>query len=158
MRYMKIQITAWRDRATLRLTATQRQFAALDERELSIRQILADSETPQADAVDQQATNPELAQVSADRTALHDGEESLAKAAIAASLMHSRVGSFGYQEINDEGTEMVSIRDEAGNLFPATALYEYEIVDRDPPMPKWGTPPPPPPEQDQSAKDDSPDA
>jgi hypothetical protein len=55
---------------------------------------------------------------------------------------HAKVGSFGYQEIDPVRMEVVRILDERGQPFPADAVFGYEVVDANPPRPKWGTPDP----------------
>ncbi len=53
---------------------------------------------------------------------------------------HGLVGVFGYQEIETSKMEVQRLLDEAGNPFPADAVFGYEVVDADPPMPVWGIP------------------
>lgn len=49
------------------------------------------------------------------------------------------IGTLGYQEIDSARMEVVRLLDESGNPFPADAVFGYEVVDADPPMPNWGT-------------------
>lgn len=137
MRYMKIQITAWRDRSAARTPTTVRQLFVLNERESAVRKAIApvQSDRP-ADAL----SSPELAQISADRNAVLAAEETAARSAHAASSVHERVNTYGYQEISDDGSQVVALKDDVGNPFPEGAAFEYEIVDSNPLMPVWGMP------------------
>jgi len=55
----------------------------------------------------------------------------------AALLKHKRVNTFGYQAFNDAGTEVVKIVDESGTDLPTKAVYAFEVVETDPPLPQW---------------------
>lgn len=131
MRYMKIQITAWRDRALPRSTDTVRKLAAVDETALAAR----------VSTVSDAAKDAALDQADQQRAAILAAEAVEAKAAIDASYVHAMVGKFCYQEITDDETAVAALKDENGNVLDDTAIFEYEIVDTKPAMPAWGTPP-----------------
>jgi hypothetical protein len=54
-----------------------------------------------------------------------------------AAFTHAKVGTYGYQEIETQKNEVVRLLDEAGNTFPADAVFGYEVVDDNPPPPAW---------------------
>jgi hypothetical protein len=61
----------------------------------------------------------------------------MADAATRAARENKKIDTFGYQVLNDSGTHVGYIVNEAGNHLPAKAVYSYEVVDDDPPLPAW---------------------
>ena len=85
------------------------------------------------------ALTTELQNIDAVRQGLIDAEVAEVEQAQAALLQHKKVGTFGYQVLNDAGTHVGYIVDEAGNHLPTSAVYAFEVVDPDPPLPEWAT-------------------
>ena len=144
MKLIKIRFTGWRDKPDpSRSTDLQRKLDAWMGREHVLRgaalrvrqkQAMADSEVLKMQFA---AITTEIDSIHAVRQPLIDAEAAAVEQAQAALLQHKKAGTFGYQVLNDAGTEVVKIVDEAGNDLPATAVYSYEVVDDDPPLPAW---------------------
>ena len=73
----------------------------------------------------------------AERAHLLSVEAAAAQAETRAARENKKIGTFGYQVLNDVGTHVGYIVDEAGNHLPAKAVYAYEVVDDNPPLPEW---------------------
>lgn len=144
VKLIKIRFTAWRDKpGATRSTDLQRKLDAWMGREHVLRgaalrvrqkQAMADSEVLNMQFA---AITTELDSIHAVRQPLIDAEVVAVEQAQAGLLWHKKVGTFGYQVLNDAGTEAVKIVDESGNDLPAQAVYAFEIVDPDPPLPEW---------------------
>jgi hypothetical protein len=144
MNLIKIRFTAWRDKPDAsRLSDLQSKLDALVEREHVLRgaalrvrqqQTLGDSEVLKMQIA---AITTELSNIHAARQPLIDAQVAEVEQAQAAMHQHKKVGTFGYQVLNDAGTEVVKIIDESGNDLPAKAVYAFEVVDDNPPLPSW---------------------
>ena len=144
MKLIKIKFTAWRDeREALRSPDLQRKLDALAGRERVLRGALLRLRQQQAGAASEvlnmefDAITTELYNIEAERRPLIDAEVAEVEQALPALHQHKKVGTFGYQVLNDAGTHVGYIVDEAGNHLPANATYAYEVVDDDPPLPEW---------------------
>lgn len=144
MKLVKIRFTAWRDKsAAPRPPALQQQLDHWTTR-INILTVAAARIREQQATADSEALQESVARITADlqkiddeRTPLLSAEEAVADAAARAAREHKKVGTFGYQVLNDAGTHVGYIVDEAGNYLPAKAVYSYEVVDDDPPLPAW---------------------
>lgn len=142
MKYVKIRITLYRDRTVARSQSTQKQLAAIADRERALIAKLSpiDSGTrapaPEVDLANA-AIDRDLSAAAVERAGVLAVEEAVAKRNLDDAQTNGRSGTFGYQEINDEGTLVVAVLDDDGNELPLDAAYEYEIVDTKPPTPKW---------------------
>lgn len=140
MKLVKIRFTAWRDQSSSpRSRALQEQVDAGTARvsllssaaaQIKVEQAHADSEMLQKSIA---RITVEQEKIDAARTLLLADEEDTARAA----SQHEKAGTFGYQVLNDAGTHVGYIVDEAGNHLPANAVYSYEVVDDDPALPVW---------------------
>lgn len=149
MIYIKIRIIECRDNAA---------YAALQQADADLRELAesADAAKREADEIEQLAKQ---SQAPAD---LEKAEAAKVRArALASTILtarekvklaseahgkkartHKMVGAFGYQEIDSVRMEVLRLLDEHGNPFPADAVFGYEVVDAQPPMPNWGIPDP----------------
>lgn len=144
MKLVKIRFTPWRDQSSEpRSPAVQQLLDALITRmsllsaaaaRIKDEQILVDSEMLQKSLA---RINSELQTIEAERTLLLFAEKAEAEAAKRAASEYAKVGTFGYQVWNDAGTRLTKLVDEAGNDLPEKAVYSYEVVDDDPPLPEW---------------------
>lgn len=142
MKLIKVRFTAWRDQPPPRRSlVSQRQLDAWSTRlsvlfdvatRLNNRQAVADSEALQKEIT---AITAKVQKIDADRTALLSVEDAAADAATRKAHKHKKVGTFGYQVLDDVGAHLMV--DEAGNDLPAQAVFSYEIIDDDPPLPAW---------------------
>lgn len=149
MRYIKIKIIEYRDPAAYDAL----QQAGADLRELTESADVAKREADELDKLAKQSSLPADLELAEAEKAKARGIASLIIAARgkvkAASELHGKkakahkmVGTFGYQEIDTARMEAVRLLDDAGNPFPPDAVFGYEVVDANPPRPKWGTPDP----------------
>lgn len=144
MKLIKIKFTAWRDdREAPRSSDLQRKLDAWMGREqvlrgaaLRVRQQLA-AVASEVLKMELLALTTELQNIDSVRQGLIDAEVAEVEQAQAALLQHKNVGTFGYQVLNDAGTHVGYIVDEAGNHLPTNAVYAFEVVDPDPPLPQW---------------------
>ncbi len=144
MRLIKFRFTAWRDQpAAPRSPAIRRQIEYWTARmsvltsaaaQISEQQIHADSEALQKSRLKIAA---DLQKIDADRTALLSAEEAALDTATRAARVHKKVGTCGYEVLNEIGTLVEKVVDEAGNLLPAGAVFSYEVFDHYPPLPAW---------------------
>jgi hypothetical protein len=81
--------------------------------------------------------NAEMQTIEAGRTLLFATEKAEFDAEARAAREHKKAGTFGYQVLNDAGTEAVKIVDDTGNDLVVDALIAHEVVDDDPPLPAW---------------------
>ena len=144
MKLIKIRFTAWRDeREAPRSSDLQRKLDAWAGRERVLRGALLRVRQQQAAAASKilnmefDAITTELYNIEAVRQPLIDAEAAEVEEAQATLLKHKRVNTFGYQVFNEVGTEVAKMVDESGNDLPAKAVFAYEIVDIDPPLPEW---------------------
>lgn len=149
MQYIKIRILEFRDnqaQADLNQVAVDfnRLVADADDaaRLASEIEALAKRSQSPADlelAVSQRAAAQALASsMTTARMKVKHASEANAKRA----RTHMQTGTFGYQEIDPTKMEVVRLLDEAGNPFPAGAVFCYEVADAEPLMPSWGIPDP----------------
>lgn len=149
MKYIKIKIIEFRDPAA---------YTALQQADAELRELVQAADAAQREA----AEIEKLAKQSGLPADLELAESEKAKARGMASLLigargkvkaaselhgkkakaHKMVGTFGYQEIDPARMEVVRLLDDAGQPFPTDAVFGYEVVDAEPPMPKWGIPDP----------------
>ncbi len=87
-----------------------------------------------------------LAAIAADRGSLDAGrmallsaEKAAADAEVGAARAHRQVGTFGYQVLDETGSRVAVVVNEAGDYLPAQALYTFEVVDENPPLPLWAS-------------------
>ncbi|HKQ24363.1 MAG TPA: hypothetical protein VJT81_07995 [Burkholderiales bacterium] len=143
MKLIKIRFTSWRDRSVPpRTIEFQAQLDALTMREGAL--IAASARARAEQEHDGQLlqrslarVNDDLQTIDAQRTFLLSAEEAAAEAETRASTEHPKVGTFGYQVLDETGSRVAMVVDEAGNHLPARALYTFEIVDENPPLPAW---------------------
>lgn len=149
MKYIKIKIVEYRDNQAY----TDLQQAAAELTELTQT---ADAQARQAAEIDKLAkasglpSDAELAAAEAGKARAMSSSLITTRMKVSyASEAHSRkakahakVGTFGYQELTPDTLELVRLLDERGQPFPADAVFGYEVVDANPPIPKWGTPDP----------------
>ena len=144
VKLIKIRFTAWRDQgAAPRSPVFQDQldFWTKRLRELSVAAARIKGEQAHADNEMLQNSLAEItadrAKIDAERTLLLSIEEAAAEAETLAARKHKKAGTFGYQVLNETGNGVAMILDEAGDYLPAQAVYRYEVVDTDPPLPAW---------------------
>ena len=81
--------------------------------------------------------NEDLQTIEAPRTFLLSAEETAARAETRAATDHPKVGTFGYQVLDETRNRNAMVVDEAGDYLPAQALFTFGVVDEDPPLPQW---------------------
>ena len=154
MKYIKIKIIEYRDNqayadlqaaaAELNDLTAQHDAAARNAAEIDklakASGLPADAEIAAAEAGKARALASAL--IAARGKVSHASEAHQRKARNPAKAGTFGVGTFGYQELTPDTLELVRLLDEQGKPFPADAVFGYEVVDADPPMPKWGTPDP----------------
>ena len=141
---IKFRFTTWRDEpAPRRAPAIQRQLdywatrtnvLSSAEAHINEQQVHADGETLQKSRV---RINADLQKIDTERTALLSAEKVGLDAATRAARVHKRVGTFGYQVLNEIGTLVEKLVDEAGNDLPEKAVFSYEVFDHHPTLPAW---------------------
>ncbi|HKQ25167.1 MAG TPA: hypothetical protein VJT81_12065 [Burkholderiales bacterium] len=144
MRLIKIRFTSWRDRSVApRAPAIQEQLDAWAKRVSALSAAVAHIKEQEVNA-NIEALQKSLARIAADvqkiddeRALLLSAEETAAEAEQRAAGRHKTAGTFGYQVLNDAGTHVARLVDEAGNDLPAQAVFSYEVVDDHPPLPAW---------------------
>ena len=144
MKLIKIRFTAWRDKSVPpRPAAIQQQLDAWTERKMAL--ILA-TERVKEDPAHAGIEGPkkllariarELRKIDTQRTALLSDEEAVADADTHAASKHEKAGTFGYQVLAEPDYRVAMIVDEFGDYLPANAVYSFEVVDEDPPLPQW---------------------
>ena len=141
---MKIRFTAWRDQGAAprsRLFQEQLDVWTKRIRELSVAAARIKGEQAHADSEmlknSLAGINADLEKIDAERTLLLCIEEAAAEAETLAATKHKKAGTFGYQVLNETGNGVAMILDEAGDYLPPQALYRYEVVDENPPLPEW---------------------
>ena len=139
MKLIKIRFTHWRDGdATARTPASQRQLDYLAARVGVLSREAADLESQRAhaDNVGLQKSiariNADLQNLEAERMLLLHAEAAERSVAYGGARKHKKVGTFGYQILDDSGTRVIKVVDEGGNDLPDKAVYIYELVE---PMP-----------------------
>jgi hypothetical protein len=144
VKIIKIRFTAWRDQsAAPRSPVFQEQLDVWTKRirELSVAAARIKDEQAHADNELLQDSlariTADLEKIDAERTLLLSIEEAAAEAETRAARKHKKAGTFGYQVLNETGNGVAMILDEAGDYLPAQALYRYEVVDENPPLPEW---------------------
>ncbi len=144
MKLIKIQFTSWRDKsAGPRSSKIQGQLDACIERlsklfveaaRINDRQVWTDSGELKNKAA---AIAAETQKIDEERLSLLSAEEAERNVATRVASAHKKVGTFGYQVFNKAGTYIAMIVDEAGDFLPVQALFSYEVVDDNPPLPQW---------------------
>lgn len=147
MKYIKIKFIEYRDNNV---------YADLQQADKELREITDSADTAKREA----AEIEQLAKDSQSPADLEKAEAAKARARLFFSSIiiareklkviseshtkqakaHKKVGTFGYQEIDSSRMEVMRLLDEEGNLVPSNAVFCYEVVDSDPPMPGWGIP------------------
>ena len=69
-----------------------------------------------------------------ERALLLTAEANLAK---VSAREHEKVGTFGYQVLDDSGTNAGYFVDEAGHSLPPHVAYTYDVVNDNSPLPDW---------------------
>lgn len=64
-------------------------------------------------------------------------EADVAEAETRAASEHEKAGTFGYQVLDETGARVAMVVDEAGDYLPVQAVYSFEVVDDNPPLPVW---------------------
>jgi hypothetical protein len=147
MRFMKVEFTEWRDPVLIgrdtELSVASGRVAEAAQREATARIGIAEIRELRALADSQELLEQEeaakvvLANLLKARRAAVTAEEAAGDAATVAMKSHARVGTIGYQVINEEN-EVVRLADRDGADLPAGAVYGYRIIDTDPaPLPQW---------------------
>ena len=144
MRLIKIQFTSWRDGSVAPpAKAFQEKFDWLAVRENALSSAAATIKGEQARA-DSDAMQKALARIAAqlrhltaERIFLIAAEQTAAEEDTRAATEHPKVGTFGYQVFSEPGHRLSSAVDETGKYLPAQALYTFDVVDEDPPLPQW---------------------
>lgn len=146
MKFIKVRFTEWRDGAQPpddEVAAAQGKLTELNARDAVVRADLAHTETL-LESVSSEVLRDRLAghAVEADniyvaRKAALSALEAAGNAAHAAMKTHARVGTFGYQVIDEAQMKVVSLLDAGGNALPAGAVYGCEVADANPPAPSW---------------------
>lgn len=144
MKLIKIRFTSWRDQSVAprklefqdRLEAWNARETALTAAAAAVKaeQAHADSEALQRSLV---RIDTEVRKIDSERTFLLSVEEAAAEAETRAATEHEKVGTFGYQVVEEPGNRVAMVVDEAGDYLPAQALYTCEVVDTDPLLPAW---------------------
>ena len=123
-----------------RTPAFQRQLAYWNARvgvlsreaaDLGVQRARADSEGLRKSLA---RINADLQKVEAERTLLLTAEAGERNVANGEAHEHKKVGTFGYQILDDAGTRVIRVLDEGGNDLPEKAVFSYELVE-DPPLP-----------------------
>ena len=149
MKLMKVEFIEWRDPPTKNRLADSeieiatRRVAEAGQRELAVRselievkELLTVAETRALLDRRESLLRQLDTSLQARRSALY-AESAAATDAIHSMKSHARVGTFGYQVLDDELTEMAELVDADGNSLPEGAVYGYRIVDQAPPAPTW---------------------
>lgn len=152
MKVMKISFTEWRDppspanarvAAVSEIDAAQAKLAELDARDADVRGDIDHAQTLLKIADSGQLRERlagsvmEADNIFVARKAALAALQAAGEATVEAMKSHARVGTFGYQVIDESVMEVVKLVDEAGGDLPAGAVYGYEIVDTNPPAPAW---------------------
>lgn len=149
MKLIKIRFTEWREKPFTRSAATEKKLDEIDTQErvkraelIAARQLIEDAgernlpaDSPLRAGV--AAIAAELQQLADRRRKVLEAEEQAAREAAEAARNHERVGTFGYQVLNNAGTAVVKEVDADGNDLPAGVTYGSEVVDTNPKPPKW---------------------
>ena len=143
MKLVKIRFTTWRDQS---VAPRAREIQERHDEFSTRMNLLAANAARIKYKRDGNAEEDQksLAGIAADRDSLETGrrallssEEAASAAEIAAARAHKQVGTFGYQVLDETGSRVAMVVDEAGDYLPAQALYTYEVVDENPPPPEW---------------------
>ena len=149
MIFMQVQFTEWRDAPNpgallvSEADAAGQTLAALSARECEVRADIAQTEAllKQDDSDELRAVLAgnlvEMDNVSAARKAALAAQSAAGEAAYAASKAHARVGSLGYQIIDEAAGVVLKLLDADGADLPEGAVYGYQIVDQKPALPAW---------------------
>ena len=81
------------------------------------------------------AISAEMQKINAGRTLLRVTEKAAAKVAACVASQHKKAGTFGYEVLDETDNRVSMVLDEYGNDLPAKAVYPFEVVDTDPPLP-----------------------
>jgi hypothetical protein len=144
VKLVKIRFTAWRDQPDEPRSPAFQQLLDDWTTRINLLSVAAARIKEQREHANSEALQKALGRISAElqkiddeRTPLLFAEEAVADAAARAAREHKKIGTFGYQVLNDPGTHVGYIVDEAGHYLPPKAVYSYEVVDDDPPLPSW---------------------
>ncbi|HKQ22973.1 MAG TPA: hypothetical protein VJT81_00845 [Burkholderiales bacterium] len=80
----------------------------------------------------------DIEEIEGERALLVAAKEATVEAAARGANEHERTGSFGYQVLSGPDDRVTMIVDENGDYLPISAVYTYEVVDENPPLPMWG--------------------
>ena len=144
VKIIKIRFTSWRDQSgPPRTMAFLAQLDALNMRKGALITAAKRARAEQGQLLERSLAriNDDLQTIEAQRTFLLSAEQAKAEAEMRAATTHQKVGTFGYQVFNKAGTYVAMVVDEAGAYLPVKALYTYEVVDEDPPLPEWAKKP-----------------
>lgn len=144
VKLIKIRFTSWRDQSVApRTSAFKDRLDALTTRISSLSAAAARIRDERT-ATDRDMCQTRLDRIraeretlDAERIALLSAEKATADAETRAARAHKKCGTFGYQILNKAGTYVAMVVDESGEYLPRQAVYSYEVVDDDPPLPEW---------------------
>ena len=144
LKLIKIRFTSWRDTATApRSPQLQQRLDAWITRLSALSAAAVHMKEEQAHG-DSKILRSALARVAADlekidaeRALLLSVERAETEAGTREAREHKKAGTFGYRVFSDAGNQIPKIVDESGNDLPPDAVYTFEEVDTDPPLPEW---------------------
>lgn len=150
MKYIMIKFTAWRDgtgnaqadAAGTESAAATEKLAKLQTRDVELQAELTHIQGMQKIS-DSESVRDRLKEIAAEIDNLFAARKA-ARAALdaagrdqhRAAKAHARSGSFGYQVVSDDGA-VIEIVDDQGKPLPEGAVHENEVVDANPPTPRW---------------------
>ena len=144
MKLIKVRFTSWRDQsAAPRSPLFQEQLDVWTKRISELSLAVARIRDGRAHAGNELLQDSlaemiaDLEKIEAERALLLSVEATAAQVETLAARQHKKVGTFGYHVLNDVGSHVGYIVDEAGSYLPPKAVYAYEVVDDDPPLPDW---------------------
>ncbi len=144
MKLIKIRFTAWRDHSVApRAKDIQERHDEFSTRMTLLAATAARIKYKHAEGnakEDQESLAgiaAERKSLDARRVALLSAEKVAADAEVRTARAHKKVGTFGYQVIDETGSRVAMVVDEDGDYLPAQAVYSFEVVDDNPPPPEW---------------------
>ncbi len=141
VKLVKIRFTSWRDQSVApRAPELRRQLDYWIAR-VEALSVAAENIKEQQAYADSEALQKSLTRITTDLENIDAARMRLlsAEGATPTGIEHEKAGTFGYQIFNKAGTYVAMIVNEAGEYLPVQAVYSYELVDENPPRPKWAT-------------------
>ena len=151
MQFIKVRFTEWRDAPApinvkapvSEADAAAGQLALLAEREAEVRGDIAHAESLLKIANSEQLRERlaghimEMDNLYISRKAALAAQASAGEAQMSAMKAHARVGSLGYQVIDEAAMKVLALVDADGAALPAGAVYGYEVIDPNTAPPAW---------------------